>query len=222
MNKTLTRFRRLDIIIALYIFFTITAELLGSKTFGIVQIGSFTLTASVAIFVLPFVFSLTDVVLEVYGKARARNLALLGMGTIVLLILYTSLATSLPPSSRFAVHETAYDEIFQLSIRISLASIAAFACSQLLDIAVFSKLRERMKNRALWLRNNLSNFIGFFVDSAVFLTLAFYALEKGFGDNISFIFSLLIPYWLLKCVLSVIETPLVYAGVKWLKKDTEA
>lgn len=216
----LTSFRRLDILIALYIFFTITAELLGGKTFPILHIGSFALNTSVAIFVLPFLFSITDIVLEVYGKQRARNLALLGMGTVVLLIAYTALATSLPPSTRFAANENAYDLIFQFSIRISLASIIAFACSQLLDIAVFSKLRERMSDKALWLRNNLSNFIGFFIDSLVFLTLAFYAFDRGFGDNASFIFSLLVPYWLLKCVVSVIETPFVYAGVQWLKKDT--
>lgn len=218
----LNSFRRLDILIALYIFFTITAELLGGKTFPVLHIGSFALNTSVAIFVLPFLFSITDIVLEVYGKQRARNLALLGMGTVVLLIAYTALATSLPPSTRFAASESAYDQVFQFSIRISLASIIAFACSQLLDIAVFSKLRERMSNKALWLRNNLSNFIGFFIDSLVFLTLAFYAFDRGFGDNASFILSLLIPYWLLKCVVSVIETPFVYAGVKWLKNDPEA
>jgi uncharacterized integral membrane protein (TIGR00697 family) len=219
-QKTLT-FRRLDAVIALYIFLTITAELLGAKTFPILHAGAFALNASVAIFALPFIFSLNDVVLEVYSKKRARNLALLGMGTVVLLILYTALATSLPPSARFTPTESAYDTIFQFSIRISLASIAAFACSQLLDIAIFAKLRERMQNRALWLRNNLSNFLGFFVDYAVFLTLAFYAFDKGAGDNIGFIMSLLIPYWLLKCAVSVLGTPLVYAGVKWLRKDPD-
>lgn len=220
--KLLNSFHRLDIVIALYVFFTLTSELLGAKTFPLVHIGSFELNTSVAIFVLPFVFSITDVILEVYGKERARSVAFIGLGTIVLLILYTTLATGLPPSTRFAPSEAAYDSIFQQSIRMSIASIIAFACSQLLDIAVFSKLRERMQKHALWLRNNLSNFIGFFVDSLVFLTIAFYALDTGFTENVSFIVSLLIPYWLIRCGLSIIETPFVYAGVKWLKNDTHS
>ena len=50
--------------------------------------------------------------------------------------------------------------------------------------------------------------------------LAFYALDKGLGNNVSFLFSLILPYWLLKCTMSIIETPLVYAGVRWLKGDS--
>ena len=211
--------RRTDIIVALYIFLIVASELFGAKTFPILSIGDFHLSASVAIFLLPFVFSLSDVMLEVHGRRRAKGLVYLGIGVIILLMLFAALATALPPSNRFAPHEAAYDEIFAFSIRISFASLAAFAVSELLDVAIFARLREKMKNKALWLRNNLSNFIAFFVDSAVFLTLAFYAFDKTPSANFSFILGLLLPYWLLKCSLSIIETPLVYAGVKWLKKD---
>lgn len=211
---------RMDIIVALYIFFTIVAEVMGAKTFPLLTIGTFTLSASVAIFVLPFLYSMTDIVLEVYGPARARSLVYLGIGTVVLLMLYTLLATALPPTTRFAPHEAAYDEIFNFSLRLSLASIAAFAVAQLLDVAIFARLRARMHKRALWLRNNLSNFIGFFVDSAVFLTLAFYMPDKSLAANALFITGLLLPHWGLKCALSVLETPLVYAGVRWLQKGS--
>ena len=51
------------------------------------------------------------------------------------------------------------------------------------------------------------------------MTLAFYSFSQGLGANTSFLMSLIIPYWLLKCSLSVIETPLVYIGVKWLKNE---
>lgn len=221
MEKSSSRaISRTDVVVALYIFFIIVAEVMGAKTFPVLTIGSFHLSSSVAIFVLPFVFSLSDIMLEVHGKKRARGLIYLGIGTIVLLMLYALLATSLPPTSRFAPSEPAYDAIFQFSIRMSLASIAAFALSELLDVAIFSKLRERMKEKALWVRNNVSNFVGFFVDSAVFLTIAFYAPDKSFASNFSFLLGLLIPYWLLKCFMSIIETPFVYAGVKWLRRDT--
>jgi len=76
-----------------------------------------------------------------------------------------------------------------------------------------------MHKRALWFRNNASNFISQFVDSLVFLTVAFYALNHSLGSNISFIISLLLPYWLLKCLMSALATPLVYAGVKYLRTD---
>lgn len=211
--------RRSDIIVALYVFLVVVSEVFGAKTFTLFNIGSFSLSASVAIFVLPFVYSISDIMLEVHGRERARGLVLIGTGTIALLMLYALLATSLPPSTRFAPQEAAYDQIFQFSIRMSIASLVAFVVAEMLDIAIFSKIRDRMKKKALWLRNNVSNFVAFFVDSAIFLTLAFYAFDKGPVENFSFILGLLIPYWLLKCLMSIIETPFVYAGVKWLKRD---
>jgi uncharacterized integral membrane protein (TIGR00697 family) len=84
---------------------------------------------------------------------------------------------------------------------------------------VFSKLRASLGKRGLWLRNNVSNFVSQLADSAVFLTLAFYAFGDSFGHNVSFLFGLLLPYWLIRCALSVVETPLVYLGVWWLKGD---
>ena len=86
-----------------------------------------------------------------------------------------------------------------------------------LDVAIFAKLRKKLGKSKLWLRNNASNFIAQFIDTAVFMVLAFYALDKGFGSNITFLWSLILPYWLLKCFMSIIETPLVYLGVQWLK-----
>lgn len=206
------------VIIALYIFGVIVSELMGAKTFHLFNIGSFHLNASVAIFVLPMLYSLSDVVVEVKGRAQARGLVYLGIGVIVLLALYAALATALPPSTRFTPTEPAYDTIFHASIRISLASLMAFAIAELLDVAIFAKLRKLLHKRALWLRNNLSNFVGFFADSVIFLTLAFYTLNKPLGDNFHFILGLLIPYWLLKCAMSIIGTPLVYAAASWLRR----
>lgn len=216
------KIRTFDMVMALYIFGVMTSEMLGAKTFPIATIGSFHLNATVAIFVLPLLFTLTDAVVEVYGRARARSMIFAGLTTIALLFFFLWLATSLPPSQRFGEKEAAYDAIFGASMRIAVASLAAFAIAELLDVAVFSKLREKMKSKALWFRNNASNFVSQFVDSAVFLTLAFYAFDMSFDDNFSFLVGLLIPYWLLRCLLSLLETPLVYAGVWWLKRDKEA
>ena len=209
--------QKMDLVVALYIFGVITAELLGGKTFRVANLSWLHLNASVAIFVIPILFTMVDAVVEVYGRQRARSLVYSGLVVITLLIIYAALATHLTPSSRYAANESAFDKIFSASIRISAASLAAFAISELLDVAVFARLRQRLNGKALWLRNNLTNFIAQFADSAVFLTLAFYALGRPVTDNTAFIWSLLLPYWLLRCVLSIAETPLVYLVVWWLR-----
>jgi len=212
---------KMDLLVGFYVFGVLAAELLGSKTFPLLDLGFYTLNASVAIFLIPFLFTINDVVVEVHGKARARSIVRTGLLMIGLLFLFIMLAISLPPSGRFESSNEAYNYIFGKSARISLASITAFALADFLDIYLFSKIREKLGKSKLWLRNNASNFIAQFVDTVVFMTLAFYALDQSLAQNATFLFSLILPYWLLKCSMSVIETPFVYLGVKWLKNDTK-
>lgn len=208
---------KMDLLISVYIFCIIVSELMGAKTFPLLDLGFYKLNASVAIFLIPLLFTINDVVIEVHGKERARSIVRSGLFTIIALFGFIMLAINLPPSMRFIESEAAYDEIFGKSARITLASLTAFAIADFMDIYIFSKIREKLGKSKLWLRNNLSNFMAQFLDTTLFMTLAFYALNEPFGENISFLVSLIIPYWLLKCSMSIIETPLVYLGVKWLK-----
>ncbi len=209
--------RKFDLLASIYIFCVIAAELMGGKTFHLVNIGNFALNASVAIFLLPLTFGINDIIVEVKGKVRAQSLVRSGLIAIFLLILFSILAVNLPASTRFLPTENAYDKIFQISIRFSIASLLAFALSELLDVFIFYRAKQKLEQKMLWFRTNLSNILSQFVDTLVFMILAFYALDRGFGQNMAFIFSLLLPYWLLKCCMSIIETPFVYCGVAWLK-----
>lgn len=207
---------RLDLLISVYIFCIAVSELMGGKTFAILT-SPIKLNASVAIFVIPLIFSINDIITEVFGAERARSVVRSGLVVIFLIIIFSLLATMLPPSTRFMSSEASYDKIFTVSIRIAIASLISFAFADFLDVYIFAKLRENLGKSKLWLRNNLSNFISQFFDTTLFITLAFYGLDKTFVSNFSFLTSLIIPYYLLKCFMSVIETPLVYLGVRWLK-----
>jgi len=218
---TFLKIEKMDLLIAVYIFCIAVSEVMGSKTFPVYDFGFYKLNASVAIFVVPLIFTINDIITEVYGKERTRSLIRSSLFVILLIFAYSLLTTSLPPSTRFAVNEKAYDTIFGLSARFSAASIIAFAVSDFLDVYVFALIREKLGKKALWFRNNASNFISQFVDSALFLSIAFYAFDQSFGSNFSFITGLLIPYWLLRCALSIAETPLVYLGVRWLKNGNK-
>lgn len=205
MSKT----KKLDLLLAMYITCVVAAELLGSKIFTISGI----INSSVAIFVFPITFTINDIVTEVEGKERARSFVRAGFYILVGLAVYTLLAIALPPAERFT-DNAAYQTIFAKSLRIILASLAAFYLSERFDIYVFSQIRQRLGQNRLWLRNNLSNFVGQLFDTTIFMFLAFY--QPG---NFTFILSLIWPYWLLKCLMSIIETPFTYMGVKWLRDE---
>jgi queuosine precursor transporter len=199
----------LDALLALYITTIIASELMGSKIFTL-----FGVNASVAIFLLPITFSINDIVTEVYGKKRAISFVQSGLLMLVFLLFFNLLTLALPPATRFAPTNEAYTTVFGKSLRIILASLTAFWLAERFDVLVFSKLRQRFGTSRLWLRNNLSNFLSQLCDTTIFMVLAFY--KPG---NEWFLLSLIWPYWVLKCCMSVIETPLTYVGVSLLKKE---
>ncbi|MBU0576608.1 queuosine precursor transporter [Patescibacteria group bacterium] len=202
-------YQKLDSLHALYIASIVASELMGSKTFPLLF-----LNASVAIFTLPITFSINDIIFEVYGKKRALSFVRSGLQILFFLFAFNLLAVILPPSARFQTSSDAYQLIFGKSMRIILASLTAFFVSERLDVFVFSKIKAKLADHHLWLRNNVSNLLGQLIDTILFMTLAFY--QPG---NIGFLISLIIPYWLLKSFSSLAMTPLVYKGVAWLKEE---
>ena len=216
------KIQKIDFLISFYVACVMISELMGAKTFPIATLGSFPLHATVVIFVLPFIYAANDIIVEVFGKERAQSVVRSSLFMIFFLLLFSLLATALPPSERFVHTNTAYNTIFGISARFAAASLIAFAVSEFMDVAIFARMRQKFGKKNLWLRTNVSNFISEFFDTALFMTLAFYAPNLPVMANISFIASLAIPYWLLRCFMSVIETPLVYLGVKWLGKPQTA
>ena len=124
------------------------------------------------------------------------------------------IARALPPAG-FYSHNEAYETVFSNSLRIIVASLSAFVVSELLDITIFNKIKERMK-RFLWFRVNISNIVSQFIDTTVFTFIAFYMVTSAYDFNK--MVALILPYWGLKILFSFVQTPLAYVGVYWLNR----
>jgi uncharacterized integral membrane protein (TIGR00697 family) len=181
---------------------------LGGKIITVFGIG-----ASVAVFMVPLTFAITDISTELYGKPFTRKLTLAGMLSLIVLMLYAALFVALEPNARF-VDNDAYRTVFGSSLRIIIASIAAFGLAQLQDVLVFERIRRMTKGKYLWLRTNVSTFASELVDTTVFMFIAFYQMTPKF--DALFVLKMIIPYLLLKIAFAVLITPLVYAGVRML------
>jgi hypothetical protein len=106
-------------------------------------------------FTYPVAFLVTDVMNRVYGKGPARRVVLAGfvVGVICSLI-GTQIMGEFGPL---------------VTLRIAIGSGLAFLTAQLLDISVFSALRD-----GKWWRAPLaSTLVGSSVDTAIFFTVAF-------------------------------------------------
>jgi len=212
---------KFDILIALYVFCILLAEIMGSKSFPIAEISGYKLTGAIGMFLIPFIYSINDIVNEVYGIEKTKNMGKISLIVVALFIVFAAFAVSLPPSERFKSSESAYELIFTQSIRISLASLISIGIANFFDIYFFHKLKKKLASRGLWLRNNLSNIFALLLDTVIFMTLAFYDFSHPFNSNVTFLTGIILPYWILKMSMSVLGTPLVYLGVKWLKGESK-
>lgn len=127
-------------------------------------------------FTYPFAFLVTDLTNRRYGPAVARRVVYAGFAVAIL-------ASILVPPVLFDLGLLGYSTVGERLFRIACASGAAFLMAQLLDIAVFNRLR-----RASWWRAPaFASLAGSVVDTLTFFTLAFapFFLLLGPGDEFS-------------------------------------
>ena len=198
-----------DILLAFFIASLILANVLGTKITTIVGI-----RVSVGIFFIPLLFLITDIVSEVHGMKRAKNFFWTSVLVLIFSLIMVYICLIMPANPTWG-NQTAYEIIFQGSLRMIVASLIAFMISQYHDILAFHFWKKKTNGKFLWLRNNLSTIVSQFLDTTIFMFIAFYQMTPKF--TIGFIFSLIIPYWIFKIIFSLLDTPLCYLGVKWLR-----
>lgn len=114
-------------------------------------------------FSYPLAFLVTDVMNRIYGPKAARQVVLVGF--------VVGIVSSLIGTQIILEHGPA------VSLRVAIGSATAFLVAQLLDIAVFDRLRG-----GKWWRAPLaSTVIGSSVDTLLFFTISFAAWITIFG-----------------------------------------
>ncbi len=108
-------------------------------------------------FTYPLAFLVTDVMNRVYGPTTARKVVFAGFVTgVICSLIGTQIQGEFGPL---------------VTLRIAMGSGIAFLTAQLLDVAIFDRLRE-----GRWWRAPLvSTLVGSAVDTALFFTIAFSA-----------------------------------------------
>jgi uncharacterized integral membrane protein (TIGR00697 family) len=157
------------------------------------------------------IFLATDIVAEHWGKKAARQIVWIGFMAQVILLVISQLVLLGKFFEFSAEIHNALVIIFAFAPRIVLGSLIAYIISQTWDIWIFHLLKEKMSNKHLWLRNNVSTITSQFIDSFLFVTIAFYGILPA-----------IIPYalglWVLKVLVALIDTPFIYLSYKVLKK----
>ncbi|MFH1317283.1 MAG: queuosine precursor transporter [Candidatus Woesearchaeota archaeon] len=200
-----------DLLLGLFVGSLILANVLGTKITTL-----FGVRVSVGIFFIPVLFLVTDIICEVHGKKKAKAFVYIALFVMIITLVMTYFSIILPPNATWGNQE-AFAIIFNSSLRISFASIIAFIFSQFHDVWAFHYWKKLTKGKYLWLRNNASTIVSQLIDTTIFMFIAFYNINPGFDAG--FIISLIIPYWLLKIGFALADTPFVYLGTMWLRKE---
>jgi len=210
MQNTARLDRKEMFLFALYITSMVLVNTIGSKIISL-----FGVRVSVGIFFMPVLFLVTDIVSEVKGEKDATLFVRMSIFMLVFLFVMTGISVKVPPHPSWDM-QSQYQQVFGMSMRMSLASLFSFAVSQHIDIRIFMLFKKISGGKNLWIRNNISTMTSQFIDTVIFMFLAFYQLTPKF--TISYVFALIIPYWIFKVIFALIDTPLCYLGVKWLSK----
>lgn len=205
--------RKLLIALGVYITSLIASNTLGLKVMPFL----FDSHLSVGVFMFPIVFVMTDVIGEVYGKKVAKFFVLAGIVSTLLWIAYNVIGLLAPWSDAGHWAAGSYETIFGLTFRIAIASIVAFAVAEYQDVISFFFFKNRFAGKGFWLRSNLSNLWSQFLDTVLFMVIAFY----GVYDT-PVLLSLILTWWLYKVAMGFVYTPLAYIGIKLLKDERKA
>ncbi len=205
------------VVTALFVTVLIVSNIIAVK---LISVWGLVLPAAVVLF--PIAYIIGDILTEVYGFARARQVIWIGFLCNLVAVVAIWLAGTLAPPPYWSVGvfdspqaaQQAYDAILGFAPRLLLASFLAYLVGEFLNSIILAKLKVRTGGRYLWVRTIGSTIVGQGADSFVFITIAFWGVfpPSALGQAI-------LSQWLFKVAFETLATPVTYWVVNVLKRS---
>jgi hypothetical protein len=183
------------VLIAVYVACELVANVTAGKPVVVAGV-----VVPAGVFIYALTFTLIDLINERLGKVRARQVVYGAFAGNLLLAGYTAFTIWLPAAT-FYPHQGAYATVLGATPRIVGASLLAYLVSALLDTEIFAWWRTRVRGPR-WMRVVVSNGLSTFVDSAVFISGAFYGILP--------LWPLIQGQYIWKMIITVVSIPLIY------------
>ncbi|MFA4953144.1 MAG: queuosine precursor transporter [Candidatus Pacearchaeota archaeon] len=201
------QYKYLGLITALYITFQLVSDITAGK---IVQLGIFTVSATVLYF--PFTYIFADILTEVYGYAKARSVVWMVLISSVLAGLIYTVVVFLPPAVGFDAND-AYTRVLGQIPRILIGGWIAVWIGGILNDYTLAKMKVWTKGKHLWSRTIGSTIVGEGANTFLFYVIALYAVIPT-----GLLITSILSAWFLKTTVEVVMTPITYKVVAKLKK----
>lgn len=178
-----------------------------------IAVGPFTLSGATLFFPLTYVFN--DLLTEVYGYARSRQIIWTGLSCQVLAACMYWLVSVWPPAT-FWHNQEAFQTILGLAPRITAASLSAYFCGEFVNSVVLSKLKYTQQGAVGWAlagRFMLSTIFGEAIDTLIFLGVGFWGVMAT-ND----LLSTMLTVYVAKVIYEILALPMTMKLCSWLKK----
>ena len=203
-----------------------------------VQLGPMAL--AVGVLPYPLTFLCTDLICELYGKARANFLVTVGLGLNFLILFVLFLGNAIPavPHENMPpwqilqlaqpvalpkgdIVETSvglYQLIYATTSGAVFASMLAYIAAQYCDVQLFHFWKRVTKGKYLWVRNNFSTLMSQMVDSVMVIVVTFGAAFMRGEMAFQTLLVLVGSNYLFKATVALLDTGPFYLGVHYLRK----
>ena len=186
----------------------LVANIVAGKIFSI---GDWSMSAGIIAY--PLTFLLTDTIAEVYGRKATTRVVWFGFACSLLMTLLIYIVKVLPVAADSIVNQASYDNVLGNVPRIVFASMVAYLVAQNHDVFAFHFWRRKTNGRHLWFRNNASTAVSQLMDTALFVSIAFWGILPA-----GVLLSIFVVEYIVKILFSLVDTPLVYALVGIVRK----
>jgi len=203
------------ILVGIFIASLVTCNLIANK-FVTINLGFKVFIVSAGILPYPLTFLVTDLISEIYGQKKANLVVFSGFVASIFVLSFLWLGAQFNSIPSSIIDDFTYNAVFQNAWRLITASMAAYLFAQFVDVRVFHFWKKITNGKHLWLRNNGSTIASQLIDTTLVISILF----VGVWDT-NQILSAIIDGWVFKMLMALLDTPIIYAIIYFLKRKID-
>jgi len=204
------RAKHLDTITGLFVAVLLISNIASTK---IVEFFWFTFDGGTILFPLSYIFG--DILTEVYGYKESRRVIWIGFISALLMSVTLIIVGAMPAAPDWT-YQDSYDKILGQTPRLVAASLMAFWSGEFSNSFILAKMKVWTKGKMLWSRTIGSTVVGEFVDTSIFVLVAFWGVLPN-----ELLMTIIFSNYIFKTGIEVLFTPVTYRIVAWLKRAEE-
>lgn len=173
MKKTMSKTKLFAVLSGIFVACLLVSNILASKTFTFAGV-----ILPTAVIIFPLVYLVNDILAEIYGFEKTRNVILLGFVLNLFAVIVYNIAIALPAPIFASESAEAFAIVLSSSTRILLASFVAYLVGSIVNAKIMAIMRERSRDK-LFVRCIGSTLVGEGLDAVLFITIAFIGTMSG-------------------------------------------